>query len=74
MTNNTPQDAAISAQLITEKQLCRPKRLRTFYLTWAIEAMDTKRMKYCERMKFVSSHFQCSVTGRLFQGFIPAYC
>ena len=37
-SNKTPQVAAISAQLVTEKQLCRPKRLWTFYLTWVIEA------------------------------------
>ena len=38
--NKTPQGAAISVQLVTEKQLCRPKGLWSFYLTWAIEAMD----------------------------------
>ena len=30
-------------------------------------------MKYWERMKFVSSHFQCSVTRRLFVPRVPAY-
>ena len=28
--------AAISAQLVTQKQLCRSKRPWTFYLTWTI--------------------------------------